>query len=136
MQRPSIGLGLMILKDRKILLGKRKGSHGSKTWSFPGGHLEKFESFEKCALRENEEETGLTIKLIDQYPCAITNDFFCSDNKHYVTLYLRAEYVEGNPEVKEPQKCEEWNWFAWSKLPSPLFLPVQNLIKQNYNPFE
>ena len=49
--KPKVGMGIMILKDGKILLGKRKNSHGSGEYAFPGGHLEYMESFEGCAKR-------------------------------------------------------------------------------------
>ena len=42
---------------------------------------------------------------------------------------------EGEPELKEPEKCEQWQWFEWSKLPKPLFVPIENLLKDNFNPF-
>ena len=34
----------------------------------------------------------------------------------------------------EPEKCEKWEWFEWNNLPEPLFLPIQNLLKQKFNP--
>ncbi len=34
----------------------------------------------------------------------------------------------GHPEVLEPHKCENWNWFEWDNLPQPLFAPIQSLI--------
>ena len=38
---PKVGIGVMIQNaDGLVLLGLRKGSHGSGEWSFPGGHLE------------------------------------------------------------------------------------------------
>lgn len=63
-KRPAVGVGVLIFNDKKqMLLGKRKGSHGAGTWCNPGGHLEFGESFEQCAIREVEEETGL--KIVD-----------------------------------------------------------------------
>ena len=138
-QKPLVGIALIIIKDKKdVLLGKRKGSHGEGTWSFPGGHLKYCESIERCSRRESKEETGLTeanIKLIDKRPHTITEDLF-PEGLHYITLYLRAKYLNGFPKVIEPDKCEIWKWFSWGNLPSPLFLPIRNLIKQGYNPFE
>ncbi len=32
------GVGVMILKDGTVLLGRRKGSHGEGEWAWPGGH--------------------------------------------------------------------------------------------------
>ena len=138
MERPGVGLSVIVMDGGKVLLGKRKNSHGAGTWAFPGGHIEGFEKLEDCAYRELEEETGLTrkdVELIEKHPIAATNDFFKKDNKHYVTLYLRAEHFNGTPKIIEPDKCEEWKWFYWSSLPKPLFTPVKNLVKQKYTPF-
>ena len=53
---PKVGVGVAVVKDGKVLLGKRKNAHGEGTWSFPGGHLEYKESWEDCAIRETLEE--------------------------------------------------------------------------------
>lgn len=37
MSQPRIGVGVLIFRDGKLLLGKRKGSHGAGHWSAPGG---------------------------------------------------------------------------------------------------
>ena len=131
--RPKVGVGVIIIKDNKILLGKRKNSHGDGTWSFPGGHLEYDESWEDCAKRETMEETGINIKNL-RFDTA-TNDVFEKEEKHYITLYMVCDYDSGEVINMEPEKCEKWDWFEWNNLPSPLFLPIQNLLKKNYNPF-
>lgn len=124
---PKIGIGVIVKKDNKVLLGKRKGSHGEGSWSFPGGHLDFREGIFECAKREVLEETGLEVKNMDFLTC--TNDIFQKEEKHYVTLYVKAEYDRGDLEVKEPDKCEEWDWFEWDDFPEPLFLPVENFLK-------
>jgi len=132
--RPKIGVGAIIKKDGKILFGKRKNAHGDGTWSFPGGHLEFGESVEDCAKRETEEETGLRINNFKK--TIFTEDIFEKEDKHYITLYAIAEISEGEPIVAEPEKCEEWRWFSWDNPPQPLFIPIENLLKDNFNPFE
>ena len=123
-------MAVIVVKDKKVLLGKRKNVPiGKGTWGFPGGHLEENESFENCAEREVAEETGMKVKNL-RFLTA-TNDIFTKEKKHYITLFLRAEHVSGSPKVLEPDKCEKWRWFEWKKLPSPLFLPVKNFLKQN-----
>jgi 8-oxo-dGTP diphosphatase len=62
--RPKVGVGVMVLKNGKVLIGKRKGAHGAGEWAWPGGHLEYMESFEDCARREVMEETGIEIHNI------------------------------------------------------------------------
>ncbi len=123
--RPRVGVGVVVIKDGKVLLGKRKNAHGEGSWSFPGGHLEFNESWEDCASRETMEETGITIKNI----CfgTATNDIFHKENKHYITIVMLSEYDSGEVKIMEPEKCEKWEWFLWSQLPEPLFIPIQNL---------
>ncbi len=128
--RPLIGVAVIINKNNKVLLGKRKNSHGEKTWALPGGHLEFNETIKKCATREVFEETGLHIKNICNG--TYTNDIFHREKKHYVTLFVTAEYDHGDLELKEPDKCEEWVWFQWDDLPEPKFLSFENLLKQGF----
>lgn len=131
-RRPRIGVGVIVLRDNRVLLGKRKGSHGSGTWSFPGGHLEWGESLDACARREVLEETGVIVRNV--WHVAFTNDVFAAEGKHYVTLYVAADYESGTPRVAEPEKCEQWAWFSWGALPTPLFLPIQNLLARGFDP--
>jgi|SRR3989338_1775539 len=132
MDRPEVGVGVFVVRDNKILFHKRKNAHGDGTWSLPGGHLEFGESWEQCAIREVFEETGLCIKNVRF--AAATNDLFSQEQKHYVTLFMLAEYEEGEAMVKEPDKAECWEWFSWENLPAPLFIPMVNLQKQGFHP--
>lgn len=132
-KRPKVGIGVFIIKNRKVLLGKRRKAHGDGTWAPPGGHLEFNESPEECAKREALEETGLRIKNVRR--AAFTNDCFRKEKKHYTTLFMVANYASGKLRNREPEFCGEWKWFSWDKLPKPLFLPVRNLLKQKFSPF-
>ena len=118
--RPLIGVAVIVIKNGKILLGKRKNSHGDGTWAFPGGHLEFSESIKDCARREIFEETGIQIKNLRYGP--YTNDIFEKEGKHYVTLVVLADHASGVPTVKEPDKCEEWQWHDWPPEIEPHFL--------------
>lgn len=128
-QRPLVGVAVVVCRDNKFLLGKRRSSHGAGCWQFPGGHLEFNESIEACAAREIFEETGITIK--NMRLATFTNDIFENEDKHYVTLFVIGDHDAGEAEVKEPDKCEEWGWFKPDNLPSPLFLPIMNLFKRD-----
>ena len=130
--RPKVGVGVCIIKGNKILLGKRKNAHGDGTWSVPGGHLEFNESWEDCVMRETFEEVGIKIKNISF--STATNDIFEKEGKHYITIFMLAEYDSGEVKIMEPDKCEQWKWFTWDNLPKPLFIPIQNLLNKKYNP--
>lgn len=114
-------------------MGKRKGKHGPGYWAPPGGHLELGESLEACAAREAMEETGVVVSNVRFG--MLTNDIFAPD-KHYITISMIADWSAGEPAVLEPEKCEEWRWCSWEDLPTPLFLPLDNLLKQGFTPFK
>lgn len=65
------------------------------TLQLPGGHLECGESFEECAARECEEETGLILDVAAISFLTATNDIFPPDehgqSKHYVTIFTIAQ---------------------------------------------
>ncbi|RTZ13599.1 NUDIX domain-containing protein [Vibrio aquaticus] len=124
-----VGVAAVILREGRILLGERIGSHGANTWATPGGHLELGESIEECAERETLEETGLSVGSFKKL--AFTNDVFEKEGKHYVTLFVVASCPTGEPQVVEPNKCKQWQWFELDKLPEPLFLPLTNLLKES-----
>ncbi len=133
-QNPKVGVAVIISKDNKILMHKRKSSHGDGTWSLPGGHLEFNESLEDCACRETFEEAGIKIKNL-QF-AQITNDIFKKENKHYITVFMTADYDSGEPTIMEPEKCDCWEWHEWDSMPRPLFLPIKNLLAKGYHPFK
>ncbi|MEN9544872.1 MAG: hypothetical protein RLZZ598_1705 [Pseudomonadota bacterium] len=127
-----VGVGVLVLQDGLVLLGKRKGSHGAGTWSAPGGSLEFGEDILDCAARELKEETGLEAKALELGPYA--NDVFPEAGKHFLTIFVVARSIVGTPVNLEPQKCEGWAWFKWGAWPSPLFKPVESLLAIGWRP--
>jgi len=63
---------------------------------------------------------------------SFTNDIFRQENKHYITLFIVADHESGEPQITEPESCEKWEWHDWKNPPEPLFIPLQNLIKQGF----
>ncbi len=127
-ERPKVGTAVFIWRDGKFLMYRRKGSHAEGTISIPGGHLEFGESWEEAAARETEEEVGVRIKNIRFL--AVTNDVMEADKKHYISIWMTADWASGEPRIMEPDKVAEISWHTFKDLPSPLFEPCwQNLRK-------
>jgi 8-oxo-dGTP diphosphatase len=127
---PRVGVGIMIRNEKgEVLLGLRKGSHGSGEWSFPGGHLEFGETIFETAKREVKEETGLDIDKFKLISVADEMRYIKTDNKHYLNIGVLGTYQGGRPSVLEPNKCEEWNWFDLNNLPSKLFEGTELVIR-------
>jgi 8-oxo-dGTP diphosphatase len=129
---PRVGVGVLVVRGGKILLGLRRGSHGAGTWAPPGGHLEFGETVEACARREAAEETGLTLGDVTRGPW--TENVFAAEATHYVTVFVAAAGAAGEPRVLEPAKCERWEWHRWDALPEPLFAPLASLRAAGYRP--
>lgn len=125
-QRPKVGIGVMIMKDGKVLLGKRKSSHGSGEYAWPGGHLEYMESFEACAKRETLEETGMEIENVRFLRLVNLKQYA---PKHYVDIGLIADWKSGEPKIMEPEKIEGWGWYDIDNLPQPLFSAIPSYVE-------
>jgi len=115
---PRVGIGVLIFKKKKILLGKRKGSHGAGEYAFPGGHLEYMETIEDCAKRETFEEAGIKIKNINFQFLANVRKY---KPRHYLHVGVTADYNNGEVQIKEADKIESWDWYSLDRLPKPLF---------------
>src|SRR3989344_8223566 len=107
-QRIRVGVGVMVLKEGKVLVSRRKTSHGAGSFSFTGGHLEYMESFEECAKRETREECGIEIKNVK---FLFLSNLKRYAPKHYVHIQLITDWKSGEPRVLEPEKTEEWKWY-------------------------
>jgi ADP-ribose pyrophosphatase YjhB (NUDIX family) len=55
-----IGVGALVVRDTKYLLVKQGFGEMLNKWVLPGGHLENGESLAHAAMRELQEETGLS----------------------------------------------------------------------------
>lgn len=116
--RPKVGVGVVILKDGKVLLGKRKSAHGHGEYANTGGHVEHLESLEEVARRETREEAGIEIQNI-RFLCLINLKDYAP--KHYIDIGMIADWKSGEPQVLEPEKRENWDWYDIDNPPEPLF---------------
>lgn len=124
-QKVGVGIGILMLRQGKILLGKRHDDpvkadsalRGEGTWTMPGGKLHYGETFEEGAAREVLEETG--IKLNSAQVIGVNNDK--NEHAHFITLAMMSEDFEGEAEVMEPDEITEWKWFHPKELPKNLF---------------
>jgi len=130
---PLVGTSAVVVRDGRVLLGRRRGAHGASTWAFPGGKPEPGEAPHDAAARELEEETGLVALAVE--PIAWTNDLFEDEGLHFVTLHHRVEVAaDCEPQLREPHKAQEWSWHRWDELPAPLFGPVTALAASGWRP--
>ncbi|WP_339183769.1 8-oxo-dGTP diphosphatase [Oceanobacillus sp. FSL W7-1293] len=97
------GQGQILVQDRQ-----------NKNWpgiTFPGGHIEKEESFHDAVVREVEEETGLHIK---QPVLCGTKQFQTNQDERYVVLLYKTNSFSG--ELKGSDEGEVF-WIDKAALP-------------------
>lgn len=138
-KRVGAGVGIMILKDGKVLLGKRNddpekaGSElsGEGTWTMPGGKIDFGESFEDAAAREALEETGLILNKKRLQLISLNNDK--TEKAHFVTIGFLYENPDGEPKAMEPEEIVEWKWFDLNNFPLNIYFPSEKILKNYLN---
>lgn len=131
-QHVGVGCAAIIIRDGTFLMIKRAGNHGPGTWSVPGGWQEIGETFEQATRREVSEEVGCEITNVRF--AAVTNNYFPEENVHSISIFSLADWVSGEPQNLEPEKCEELRWVDFDSLPTPLFRPWDELLASEFLP--
>lgn len=103
--RPHIGVGILLIRDKSLLLVKRKYDPDAGYWSIPGGHLELGEKVTVAAEREGFEETGFKVKVTKLAGIInkIMYDHLGKIEYHYVLVNYFVEQIEGKP--NQPPKA-------------------------------
>ena len=101
---PLVAIDLFIVKNKKLLIGKRKNSPGINSYFVPGGR--KNEKIRQALKRILKSETNLEIKNKDYEPAFIgIDEHFYEDNflnnKNFSTHYVVLLYVIEFSKLKE-----------------------------------
>ncbi len=132
MKKMGIGVGVLILKDNKILLGLRNSDekiadsdmHLEGTWTLPSGKVKFGETFEQAGIRKVKEECNLDIKKIKVI--CFQNDV--NEFAHYATIGLVALEYSGEIEVIKTNELVRFDWFDIRNLPENLCFPSRKII--------
>ncbi|MEF9984562.1 MAG: NUDIX domain-containing protein [Oscillospiraceae bacterium] len=111
--------------DTQLLILKHKyGGH----WSFPKGHVENGETEIQTALREVNEETGLTLDLFSGFRQAV--EYFPSPNVKKEVVYFLG-YAKNDNIKKQEEEISEIKWVKLDEAHKIVtFKNDKNLINQ------
>lgn len=94
----------ILRRSGRILICQRKeGGNCSLLWEFPGGKREAGESMEQCAVRECQEELGLTVAIRE----LLEEKSYTYGSKPFSFAFYRADIVGGTLEMRV-HRAVEW----------------------------
>ncbi len=125
-KRPTITVGVLVIKENRVLLMRRRGPHGSGIWTTPVAPLEFWEQPEEAAIRAAYEEVG--VRLTQVHFRGLTNDIYETSGRHAVTIWMEAQHAAGEAIANDEERVEKVEWFEWTSLPRPIAAPLVNLL--------
>jgi ADP-ribose pyrophosphatase YjhB (NUDIX family) len=123
---PVPACGVVIEKDGRLLMVKRKYDPYKGDWCLPAGFMEYDESPEQCAIRETKEELNVDVKLDGLYGVYSGKD---DPRTHAVLVMYWAKIIGGK--LKPGDDAEEIEFFAKDEVPPNIaFLAHRQIIKE------
>lgn len=108
--RPKVGAIAVVLRGDAALMVQRVKEPNAGLWGFPGGHVEWGETALEAAVRELDEETGVTATAAGYLTCidvVSRNEADCITH-HYLLAAVLCDYVAGTPVAADDAAAAEW----------------------------
>jgi 8-oxo-dGTP diphosphatase len=125
MKVPRVGVGVMIVRDGRVLMARRVSGQRAGYWGWIGGKLEFGETLQQCARREALEEAGVQITNL-RLLCVSS---IMVEDQHWIDVEFLAEIAAGEPHTVAPDELTEWAWYPIDDLPCPLFEPAERALR-------
>ncbi|HID12157.1 MAG TPA: NUDIX hydrolase [Candidatus Latescibacteria bacterium] len=110
--------------DKVVLISRKNPPYG---WAIPGGFVDYGESLEEAAVREAREETGLEVKLLEQFYTYSDPE---RDPRHHTITTVYVAKAERVP--KGLDDAREAGLFSDGGLPEPLVFDHGQILKDYF----
>lgn len=98
--RPVLAASVAVFRDGKVLLATRTKPPADQLWSLPGGKVEVGETLEEAALRELQEEVGVSARIVgfNRHVEIFGRDAAGKVTHHFVVASFVGEWLSGEPQ--------------------------------------
>ena len=131
--RPYVGVGVIVFRDKDVLLVKRNKDPNKGFWSIPGGKQILGETLIEAAQRELVEETGVRVDslLLVDVADAIISDAEGKIKYHYTLVDYMGHWYSGDSSAGDD--AQEVRWVHMNELSSySLLEKTMNIIHKAY----
>ncbi|MGC5777910.1 NUDIX hydrolase [Methylobacterium sp. NFXW15] len=102
--RPFVGASIAVIRESRVLLAARANEPMRGVWTLPGGLVEAGEALAEAALRELEEEVGLTAEVVGVLsPTEIIVRDEEGRARHHYVVHPHAALWRGGEPVAGPE---------------------------------
>lgn len=113
----------------KVLLSRRKNTrYHDGEYSLPAGHIEEGEYAQAAAIREAQEETGVTIS--PENLRFVHTMYRMREDHTRVEYFFEVTKWEGEITNPEPDKCADLTWYSISDLPTDIIPYIKQALEQ------
>jgi len=129
---PRVGVGAIVIHERRVLLVRRGRAPALGLWSVPGGLVELGETTVDAARREVEEETGLDVRIAGLVGVLdrVTRDADGRVRYHWVLVDYLA-YPQSNDTITAGSDAAEVRWVTIDEVERlPITEGLADMIKR------
>jgi 8-oxo-dGTP diphosphatase len=120
-----------IVQDGRLLMVRRRLRDGAPEWTGPSGNVEPGETPEQAAVREVQEEVGLTVEVMRR----LGERVHPATGRHLI--YLVCRVVAGEPTVVDREEVTAVEWCdrstvikRWAGLKGGIYPAVREYLEQ------
>ncbi len=139
--RPCVGV-MLVNAEGKAFVGRRIDNQEGDWWQMPQGGLDEGEEPRACALRELEEETGITASLVtliaqtreellydlpDELIGTLWNGRFRGQRQSWFLARFTGSDDDVRLDAHDPAEFCEWKWVEPELLPE-LIVPFKKRV--------